>query len=120
MKEIGLYYSDSIRTLIVGYTDENDRLIGRVIGNTFREPTFVPFSNGYTYENLHEGFVYVGRFSTYFELKPYLDFLNAADTQQIESYFKVKGLIKSHCDTVITKRKIEGRTFKIRSKKHVC
>lgn len=117
MKELGLYYSDCIRTLIVGYKDDRDRLVGRVIGNTFLEPTFAPFSSGYTYRNWHENFVYVGRFSTYFKLKPYIDFLEKSSTQQIEAYFKVKKLVEYHCNTVITKKRIENRTFKIRSKK---
>lgn len=117
MKELGLYYSDSIKTLIVGYRGEYGNLIGRVIGNTFLEPTFAPFSSGYTYEDWHENFIYVGRFSTYFELKPYMDFLHGSNTEQIEAYMKVRDLVKRHCDTVITKKKIEGRTFKIRSKK---
>ena len=35
MRNIGYYYSDEIKTIIIGFIDNDGRLNGKVIGNTF-------------------------------------------------------------------------------------
>ena len=63
MKNIGYYYSDELKTLIIGFEDSKGRLHGKVLGNTFESDLgnmLAPFSYGYRYNSWHEGFIYVG------------------------------------------------------------
>jgi hypothetical protein len=115
MKNIGYYYSDEIKTLIIGFEDEKGRLHGKVLGNTFESDyanDFAPFRYGYRYNSWHEGFTYVGRLSAYTTLKGYLDFLDNSNYKQIKSYFLVKNIILEQHNSYVKRRKIDGRTYK--------
>lgn len=54
MNDIGYYYSEEIKTIIIGFTDNNGRLNGKVIGNTFNNQMSAPFSFGYKYNRWNE------------------------------------------------------------------
>lgn len=112
MKNIGYYYSESIKTLIMGFEDKKGRLHGKVIGDTFQNPMFVPFSYGYSYNSWHEGFIYVGKLTAYTTLNGYLNFLDESNYEQIKAYFLVKPLVLEQHNSYVTRKKIQGKTYK--------
>jgi len=110
--ELGYHYSPSLKTIILGYRDANRKLHGKVIGHTCDPYWGHAFSFGYTYNSWHEGFIYVARLKDYYGLKNYLNYLQAATTEQIEAYFLIKEVIKSRHLSYIQRRQIDGRTIK--------
>jgi len=114
MKDIGYYYSDELKTLIIGFKDKKGRLHGKVLGNNFEDglEICVPFSYGYRYNSWHEGFIYVGRLSTYTTLKGYFDFLDIADYEQIKAYFLSKQIILDQHNSFVKSKLIDGRKYK--------
>lgn len=112
MKNIGYYYSESIKTLIMGFEDKKGRLHGKVIGDTFENPYFRPFNYGYSYTSWHEGFIYVGKLTAYTTLNGYLNFLDESNYEQIKAYFLVKPLVLEQHNSYVTRKKIQGKTYK--------
>ena len=112
MKNLGYYYSPTIKTLIMGFEDEKGRLHGKVIGDTFQSDWCRPFSYGYTYNNWYENFIYVGKLTTYTTLDEYLSFLDESDYDQIKTYFLVKPIVLEQHNSYIKRKKIDGRTYK--------
>lgn len=112
MKNLGYYYSKNIKTLIIGFKDEKGRLNGRVIGDTFENSFHRPFNYGYSYNSWYEGFIYVGRLTSYATLNGYLSFLDESDYEQIKSYFLVKDIILEQHNSYVKRKKIDGRTYK--------
>jgi hypothetical protein len=117
MKEIGYYYSSSIKTLILGYKDKRGSLHGKVIGDTFKSKSFRPFEYGYKYNSWYEGFIYVGKLIDYTTINGYLNFLNNSSNKQIEKYLLVKHLVLKQHNSYIIKRDIMGKTFKYSKQK---
>jgi len=99
--QYGLWYDESLNTLIVGFIDEDYCLRGRVLHNGRTQKAcdegryFAAWSIGYTYNNwdMHD-MTYVGRYRNYSGLYGYLEFLEPATLEQIKAYFKVKELLK--------------------------
>jgi hypothetical protein len=115
MKNIGYYYSDELKTLIIGFEDSKGRLHGKVLGNTFEGDLgnmLAPFSYGYRYNSWHEGFIYVGKLTTYTTLKGYFDFLDIADYEQIKAYFLSKQIILEQHNSFVRSKIIDGRKYK--------
>jgi len=112
MKNIGYYYSDELKTLIIGFEDGKGRLHGKVLGNTFENDYCVPFGYGYKYNCWHEGFIFVGKLTTYTTLKGYLDFLDMADYKQIKAYFLSKKIILEQHNSFVKSKMIDGRKYK--------
>lgn len=112
MKNLGYYYSASIKTLIMGFEDKRGRLHGKVIGDTFQDPMFVPFRYGYRYNNWYEGFVYVGKLTAYTTLDGYLNFLDESNYEQIKAYFLVKPIVLEQHNSFVVTREFQGRKYK--------
>ena len=114
MKDIGYYYSDELKTLIIGFKDKKGRLHGKVLGNTFEDglEICVPFSYGYRYNHWHEGFIYVGKLTTYTTLKGYFDFLDIADYEQIKAYFLAKSIVLDQHNSFVKRKTIDGKVYK--------
>jgi len=116
MKDLGLYYSESLDTIIIGYKKPGqyrDRLVGRVIGHTKSYEDvyygFHAFNYGYKYQDWTEGFEYVGRYTTHTTLKGYLDFIKDADFDQIKAFFKCKDKIVEYMNSYVISR-VNGTT----------
>lgn len=112
MKKLGYYYSSSIKTLIIGFIDNRGKLNGSVIGNTFSDEYFASFRYGYKYNSWSEGFVYVGRLTTYTTLNGYMSFLEKASHEQIEGYFLSKSIVMEKHNSYVNKKKFDGRVVK--------
>lgn len=115
--QFGYYYSERLKTLIIGYLKPrpygND-LVGKVIGHSIPPPSWGhTYNYGYTYSCWIEGFVYVGRLTTYTTLEGYLDFLKESDTRQIEGYFKSKSIVLEHHYSHIVKH-TNGVRYRVR------
>ena len=113
MKQPGIYYNPELETIIIGYLKPakyRDQLNGRVIGHTGRSAEdyfFRAYNTGYEY-NDWTGFIYIGRYTTFTTLNGYLNFLNQATTEQIESYFKIKSVVESYMKSYVVVRKRNG------------
>ena len=97
-EQLGYYYSESLKTVIIGYLEPRKyghNLVGKVIGHTIPTPHWGhTYSCGYTYKQWSEGFVYVGRLTTFTTLKGYLELLKLeAPNEQIEAYLKIKKVV---------------------------
>ncbi len=112
MKNLGYYYSPKIKTIIIGFIDKNNKLNGKVIGNTFLNSDCVPFSCGYKYDRWYEGFLYIGKLSTYTSFDGYMSFLKDASYDQIKSYFLCKSVIIDKHNSYVSRKVFDGRTIK--------
>lgn len=114
MKQLGYYYSESLKTVIIGYLVEHkyhEQLHGMVIGHTISIPHWGhTFRVGYKYTQWSEGFVYVGRLTTFTTLEGYLSFLKDATYEQIQAYFKIKqAVLERHCSQIIHSKGVRHR-----------
>jgi hypothetical protein len=112
MNNLGYYYSEGLKTVIIGFRDQNGRLVGKVIGHTTKAFWGHAFNYGYTYKQWAEGFFFVARLRDYGSLKNYLNYLQAASTKQIEAYFKIKDVVLEQHGSRILKKQIDGRTYR--------
>lgn len=116
MKDLGLYYSKELNTIILGFKvpgQYRDRLVGRVIGHTIQYEMFGfhAYNVGYEYSDWSNDFIYLGRYTTFTTLKGYMDFLMSASVKEIEGYFKAKPVIEEYIKSYVVFRKKDGMAW---------
>ena len=116
MKELGIYYSEQLSTVILGYKvpgKHRDQLAGKVIGHTIKRGDWLwhAYNVGYEYHDWDGSFIYIGRYTTFTTLKGYMDFLIPATTQQIEGYFKSKQVVLEHIHSFLRRKSNQGITW---------
>jgi hypothetical protein len=96
----GFFLSKSLNTLIVGKIKQH-RLVGRVFHSGLTQKDidkgryFAAFNEGYSYGNWDKhDFVYVGKIRDFVTLDGFLSFIQKADFEAFQMYYKTKELLQ--------------------------